>query len=113
MDKNTPGPDGFLDSAAKERITVIFDFIRIATPILLLLLLTFGTLHYFHHSVTRSILDVREQSHIKLGLEAVRNDVQAATSDLMHLAESRHMHDLLISGSDLSRKDLAMNSLRC
>ncbi len=107
MDNNTPGPDGFLDVAAQGQISVIFDFIRITIPMLLLLLLAFSTIHYFHHSVTRSILDVREQSHIKLGLEAIRSDVQVATSDLIHLSESRHLHRMLQSNTKQTRNDLA------
>jgi diguanylate cyclase (GGDEF)-like protein/PAS domain S-box-containing protein len=100
MDDNKLSPDGIMDATHQGQARVFNDFIRIAIPMLLLLLLVFSTIHFFQYTVTRSILDVREQSHIKIGLEAIRSDVQAATSDLMHLAGSGHLQELLRSNTN-------------
>jgi diguanylate cyclase (GGDEF)-like protein/PAS domain S-box-containing protein len=107
MEHNTPGPDRSLESTDQGLAKVVMDFIRMVLPILLLLLLTFSIIHYFHHSVTSKILRVREQSHIKFGFEAVRSDVQAATSDLLHLAASVYVLDLLRSNTPEARAKLA------
>jgi diguanylate cyclase (GGDEF)-like protein/PAS domain S-box-containing protein len=107
MEHFPPGPDAILGSTHQGQKGVLIDFFRIAVPILLLLMLTFSTIHYFHYTVTRKITDVREKSFIKVGLEAIRSDVQAATSDLMHLADSGHIQELLRSGSLEARTHLA------
>lgn len=94
-------------SFALKKRQMLLDFIFIAVPVLILLVLTFTIIHYYHYMVTRQILEVRESSYIKIGHEAIRNDVQTATSDLTYLADSTRMQALLMVASMETKAQLA------
>lgn len=95
------------DTAEWHHGDVFYDFIRIAIPMLALLLVIFSAIHFFHYTVTRNILNVRQSSHIRIGHEVIRNDVQSATTDLMHLADSRIMQQVLSTGASEAKAHLA------
>lgn len=107
MNKKEIRPEDKLYESDQVRGKIIGNFIRFSIPILLLLFLTLGAVHFFQYSVSRRILEAREVSNLKIGYEAIRNDIQTATSDLMHLADCSHMQELIELGSSRSRHLLA------